>query len=896
MQKLQFEDHLPHQKAAIDAVVKVFDGQQDSPAIHMAHDDPAQDLIGSQTHGNTLVLSEAHLLENIQQVQRDNGATPSEQLDVANNPGLHLSIEMETGTGKTYVYLRTMYELHQRYGWTKFVIVVPSVAIREGVMKSIEMTHEHLQSRYDHTPIHAADYDSKRVSALRAFASSTNLEVLVMNIDAFAKDENIINRPNDKLSGLEPIRFIQATQPVVIVDEPQNMETEKRKAAIAALNPLCTLRYSATHKHAYHLLYSLNPVAAYDQGLVKQIEVDSVMANDDFNDAYVELESIKALKTKISARVWVYVNQGSKVTRKKVTLNIGDDLFHKSNGREIYKHGYILNEIDNASESITFSGGTCVRLGHQSGGMTDAVMRYQLQRTIEEHLDKQLRLLPQGIKVLSLIFIDKVANYREYHKDGSPSQGKFAQWFELLYVQTLKKARYDALRAMLADVPVKKLHNGYFSADKKGILKDTRGNTKADDGTYALIMRDKEKLLDLREPLQFIFSHSALREGWDNPNVFQICTLNETKSDIKKRQEIGRGLRLCVNQDGVRVYDKEANRLTIVANESYEDFAKALQQEISDDFGLDFSARIKNKAEKRKAHYRKGFELDPLFLDIWQRVRHKTVYRVQFDEQALVETAAKRIQKSPAIQPPKIRANKAMLYLSDNGVDTRFQGVREDTGAVLPWFLPNMLRDIEQKTQLTRHSVVAILKQSGRIRDALTNPQVFLNTVLDAIRIESQRLMVEGIEYEKTNAMYTMQLPQTGYVEVFPSGHHFEVNDSSKTIMENLIPLDSGTEHTFARDCESSTQVQMYFKLPPSFKIPTPIGNYNPDWAVLFEEDSRLYFVAETKSTGTDGGGVSEDKLRTSEQLKIACGKAHFSVVDDVHYCVCDKLSDLIGQ
>ncbi|MFW6352603.1 MAG: DEAD/DEAH box helicase family protein, partial [Bacteroidota bacterium] len=549
--KLSFDSNLQYQQEAIKSITGLFEGQppEDSDLEYaFQKEEGVLNLINGV--GNNLILSEDQILKNLQSIQTENELPVSSEL-----AGMHFSVEMETGTGKTYVYLRTIYELFNQYGFKKFVIVVPSVAIREGVLKNLEITHQHFQNLYDNCPVHFQVYDSSKVSALRGFSSGNTIEVLVINIDSFAKDENIINNPNDKLNGQKPIEFIQSTNPFVIVDEPQNMETEKRIAAVNNLNPLCTLRYSATHRNIYNLTYSLNPVKAYDLGLVKQIEVDSIVEENSFNDAFVSVEAIKATKTKVTAKLAINVNDKGAVKKKSVNVKAGDDLYKLSNEREIYANGYIVEEIDASNNCISLSNGNVLYKGDTQGGLNDEIMKFQMRKTIEEHLKKELRLHQKGVKVLSLFFIDKVSNYRGYDEAGNAIHGKFAQWFEEIYKQYISTPAYQALDKH----PVEQIHNGYFSKDKKGKIKDTSGETKADDDTYSLIMKDKERLLDVENPLRFIFSHSALREGWDNPNVFQICTLNETKSDIKKRQEIGRGLRLAVDRNGNRIYDQNIN-------------------------------------------------------------------------------------------------------------------------------------------------------------------------------------------------------------------------------------------------------------------------------------------------------------------------------------------------
>lgn len=881
--KLTFEPNLNFQLEAIKSITDLFEGQPLEESI-MNFDLKEKQKSFIQGVTNNLVLSEVQILSNLQGIQAKNEIKISNKLD-----GMNFSVEMETGTGKTYVYLRTIYELNTLYGFKKFVIVVPSVAIREGVLKNLEITHEHFQTLYDNVPLNFQVYDSLKVSTLRGFATTNNIEVLVLNIDSFAKDENIINKPNDKLNGQKPVEFIQATNPIVIVDEPQNMETEKRITAIQNLNALCTLRYSATHRNQYNLTYSLNPVKAYDLGLVKQIEVDSIIEENAFNDAFVSVESITATKTKVTAKVSINSNENGAVRKKTVTVKVGDDLYKLSNEREIYSNGYIIEEIDAVNQCISISNGNILYKGDSQGGLTDEVMKFQIRKTVEEHLKKEKRLNKLGIKVLSLFFIDKVANYRQYDSAGNPIKGKFAEWFEELYQEYITKPAFSELNKF----PVKDIHNGYFSQDSKGKVKDTSGETKADDDTYGLIMKEKEKLLNLDNSLRFIFSHSALREGWDNPNVFQICTLNETKSDIKKRQEIGRGLRLAVDQTGTRTYDQNINRLTVIANESYDDFAKSLQKEIEDDCGVEFKGRIKNKRERTAIKYRKGFEADPKFLEIWEKIKKRTTYRVDYKTDELISLSAIAIKDLPEIKAPSIRSTKVQISMTDEGVGTMYAGDKVESYGDYSWKIPDVLGYIQSKTELTRSTIQEILSKSDRIEDILINPQLFLDLSTQAIKRTLYDLMINGIKYQKIGSSdYEMALFESQELEVYLNDFSFKVTDTSKTIYEEFVPLDSGVESKFAQDCESSEQIKFYFKLPNWFKIPTPIGNYNPDWALVFEDDNKIYFVAETKDTGTPQVDLS--KLSGDERLKIKCGVAHFNEFTDLEYKVVNKVGQLI--
>jgi len=472
--------------------------------------------------------------------------------------------------------------------------------------------------------------------------------------------------------------------------------------------------------------------------------------------------------------------------------------------------------------------------------------------------------------VLSLFFIDRVANYRSYDADGNPVRGKFALWFEEIYREISGKAPYISLTSFEAD----EVHNGYFSQDKKGTWRDTKGNTLADDDTFKLIMKDKERLLDINEPLRFIFSHSALREGWDNPNVFQICTLNETHSELKKRQEIGRGLRLSVNQEGLRIQDTDINRLTVIANEAYEDFARQLQTEIEEDCGVSFKGRIKNKQKRVTVKYRKGFELDEKFKDIWDRIKHQTTYKVDYDTSELIKTASKAVCQMPVIKKAVIKTTKTALKFDETGIVSDIKASYTTTLDNI-FGIPDVLFYIQERTELTRSTILEILLQSGRIGDVMINPQLFLDNVVSAINDVLTDLMVEGIKYEKIGAKeYEMRLFED--YEIHINELTFKISKKDKTIYSNLVPLDSNVEYAFAEECEHRDDIEFYFKLPFWFKIKTPIGNYNPDWALTKKNERTIYFVAETKSAGQE--------LKTSERRKIKCGHAHFNEFEDVEY------------
>jgi len=853
--KIKFDENQQYQLDAINAVVGLFEGQPLASGafeFSLKNDDLLFSELGL---GNRIALPEETLLENLRAVQRNDGISESDALD-----GMHFSVEMETGTGKTYVYLRTIYELHSRYGFKKFIIVVPSVAIREGVMTSLRLTQEHFSTLYGNVPVDSWVYDSRQVSKLRQFSQSNTLQIVVINIDAFNKQtNNVIHKENDRLSGYRPIEFVRSANPIVIMDEPQNMESDQAKAAISSLNPLCTLRYSATHRNLYNLVYRLDPVRAYDLKLVKRIEVDSVLDDSDFNQPYISVQSISATSSKITAKLMIDVNEKGAPKRKAVTISSGVvDLFDRSNGRENYK-GYIVDEIDAGNATISFSNGLNLSVGQNHGGRVDDLMRVQIRETVREHFEKELRIkrtLPEGqrLKVLSLFFVDRVANYW-------PRDGKIRYWFVEAYQEFSAHPKYSELPSL----PVDTVHNGYFAA-YKGIPKDTRGDTAADDAAYELIMRDKERLLSLEEPLRFIFSHSALREGWDNPNVFQICTLNETKSEIKKRQEIGRGLRLPVLETGERCFDPNINRLTVIANESYDDFARQLQTEIEDECGVKFEGRISNKKQRRTATLKPGWKLNDDFKELWKRIKFKTRYAVDYKTPVLIEKASGRLRGMEKIAPARIVVRKAGIGMNVNGISTTLLAVREGEAGYSVPRIPDLIGYLQDKTELTRSTLAEIIIQSGRLGEVALNPQQFLDQALSAIQTELQMLMISGIKYERINGQeYEMLLFEEKEIVGYLT-NMIEVDNS----IYDAILWESEVEYQFAEAMSHREDIKLFIKLPSWFKVETPIGSYNPDWAIVKENDEKVYLVRETKGT------KEELKMRGSEWARIQCGRAHF--------------------
>jgi len=966
--KLQFDKDLIYQKQAVAAVVDLFKGQTPMQSNFTVTTWGRQIGIFDTNHGigNRLELDEEDILNNLNAVQLRNGIAQTKSLKAGQ---YDFDVEMETGTGKTYVYLRTILELNKNYGFSKFIIVVPSKPIKEGVYKSLQITKEHFKGLYDNQIYEFFIYSSDKLEQVRNFAVSDNIEIMVINIDAFRRSfidiereskANIIHRFNDKLNGMKPIELISETRPFVIIDEPQSVDTTpKSKEAIKSLNPLCTLRYSATHVNKHNLVYKLDSVDAYELGLVKQIEVAGLESKDYHNKAYLKLLSVNNKKSPITARIEMDVHKNGKVQRKSVTVRRGDDLSDKSGGREIYE-GYIINEIycETGNEYVDFtSNSEILRIGLPVGDIDDsAIKRQQIRKTIEEHLDKELQLNKKGIKILSLFFIDRVAHYRYYDEEGNPQKGKYAVMFEEEYKDLVTRPKYNTLfKDIDVDTVPDGVHDGYFSQDKKGKLKDTSGNTNADDDAYSLIMRDKERLLSFDSRLRFIFSHSALREGWDNPNVFQICTLNESKSEVKKRQEIGRGLRLCVNQDGERLHGFEVNTLTVMANESYESFAKALQSEIEKEEGIKFGVlethsfanisvthedgstaylgqraseklfffyeqkgyidgngnvsdklktalknntlelpqeyeanrnkivalsqkvsgnlNIKNNADKKKVKLNKQVFLSDDFKILWEKIKYKTTYSVDFDSEELIEKCCTEMRQNLKVETSKLVYTKAALDIAAGGIETTEKDRTTVLATNMSETLPDIISFLQNETNLTRRSIVEILKRSQTLHLFKKNPQKYMDETARMISAKMRLSIVDGIKYTKIGEeeYYAQELFESTELFGYLSKNMIE---STKSVYEYVI-YDSDNEAGFAQKFENNQSIKLYAKLPDWFKIPTPLGNYNPDWALLIEKDGRqkLYFVLETKAN------IHSEALRPTESAKIDCGHKHFEAL-----------------
>ncbi len=980
--ELNFEPNLDYQQDAVGSIVDLFNGQApDNSPFQLGgfYRTTTLDNYGSTDSnigvGNRLDLREDIILDNIRTVQLRNEITPADSI---NKNKLKFTVEMETGTGKTYVYLRSIFELNKNYGFSKFIIVVPSLAIKEGVKKTLDITRNHFKRLYDNPIYNYFVYNSSKLNDIHNFVVDNNINIMIINIDSFNKDLNLINQPQDSLQGNRPIDLIAQTNPFIIVDEPQSITAKKDgkgEQAIEKLNPLCTVSFSATPpENSENYIYKLNAIDAYNKKLVKQIEVDSILSHNDHNSPYMKLVEVKSKP--YNAKIEIDVNVKGVTKRKTVKVKNKSDLSDLSK-REIYR-GYIVDNIICAEgrEAVEFTNGERIKLNLAVGETNEKLIKRELiHYTISEHLDKELMLLKKGIKVLSLFFIDKVANYRKYDKEGNPSPGDYAIIFEEEYNKLIKKPQYKPLlEYQNINVDVNRVHDGYFAKDKKG-FKDTNGKGKLDNDAYNLIMKDKERLLSMKTPLRFIFSHSTLREGWDNPNVFQICTLNETKSKMKKRQEIGRGLRLCVDQDGNRIKNNpNINILTVMANESYDQFAEGLQKEIEEDTGITFNRITETSFSFTKYTNRKGeieelgdqkskliykyleandyvkkdgkilpqleldiengeFKLAPIieemakdkeelreniikeikrltvpptpqpkrkkrvvelnydkykqddFYKIWNKIKYKSVYKVYFDTEKLIEECSKRLNEELIINNPSFLFTKAGYKIEYRGVSP----VEEITDMIKAQGdsidLPNILQYLQNETTLTRKTLAKILIESKKLDLFKKNPQEFMDETLRIIKEEQRRFLVEGIAYTK--------------IEDYYHENEFEKNEVIRYI-DKLVPsyrspykytvFDSeGIEKTFQEELELNNLVKFYIKLPDWFKIPTPLGSYNPDWAILIEKKGKeeLYFIVETK------GKSNIHELRPSEQYKIRCGMKHFEAIDDtIHFEVESKFDD----
>lgn len=968
--KIQFNELL-YQNVAINAILGVFEGQQIRKSEFTIMDQDGQGkLFGEKGIGNKIDVSESKLLQNVQQIQIKQGIPIAQAIPV---PFPQFNIEMETGTGKTFVYLKSILEMNRKYGFTKFIIVVPSVAIKEGVMKTLQITKDYFKAQMQGLIYNFFMYNSSDLDKVKGFATNENVEIMVINIQAFNSSDNIFNRSDrDSLYGISPKEYIAETNPIVVIDEPQSVDnTENAKEAIKDLNPSLVFRFSATHKEeGYPLLYKLGPVEAYQNKLVKQIEVAGIKRTIDGNEAYLRLLGIKSTKTSVTASVEILEKKKTRIEKTIITLKKNDDLVKKTKLSTYGSVGYIRDiSAEEGNEYIEFSGNPSVIYLSQAHSADLEVKRGQIRKTIEEHLNKELKLNKLGIKVLSLFFIDNVANYRKYDDEGNPSLGEYGRIFEEEYKDALRSPKYKKLHDY--NIPVEEVHNGYFSIDKKGKFKD--GGEK-DESAFQIIMKDKEDLLTMfnvekrkikaAHKLRFIFSHSALKEGWDNPNVFQICTLIDSKDELTKRQKIGRGLRIAVNQKGERVHGFEVNTLTVMANESYEEFATDLQHEYEKEgmtFGVftgeifsslvievdaltGYQTPLGHEKSKKLVEYLKSKEyidvkgkgttklakaikeqkfelpeeytqlapkmtekvlaiieqlfnkdkveikdhakketvrlnkeaLSGPFIELWERIKYKTTYSVQFDTNQFIQDAANKLKDELSVRIQKLEYERKQLKIEESGIEEKTTEKTSFSAFQLEYTkVPDILTELQQETKLTRKTIIKILKQSGTLEDFKVNPQMYMQEAIRIINAAKRLAMVDGVKYEKleNNEVYDQSLFNKEEIESY--------EDSIVKVSDNKSPydhviVDSKIEREFAQSCELDPNIKFYIKLPSEFKIKTPLGSYNPDWALSIEEDGKetLYFIVETK------GSIAEEDLRATELGKIRCGEKHFAAIN----------------
>ena len=1010
--KLQFK-HQSFQREAARAVVDAFLGQplQDAFAYRM---DAGKGVLALETQGfrnQDLLLSDAQLTKNIRTIQMRQDLQPVERVLRDAHGALALSIEMETGTGKTYTYIKTMYELYKHYGWTKFIIVVPSVAIREGVIKSLETMADHFAEEYGERMQHFV-YDSSRLTAIDQFASDPKLHVMVINTQAFNATDDKARRISMQLESFgwqRPIEVLAAAQPILIIDEPQSVlgadKQNKTREGLKQFNPLFYLLYSATHRRedVYNQVYRLDAIDAFNKHLVKKIEVMGVeQVGTTATNGYLHLEAIVLSKKKGEApRARISFDATSRVGLRTATRTVdkGFDLYAESGELEAYRDGFTIEDIDEVKGCIRLSSGQEVYEGQAIGAVSEeAIRRIQIRATIQKHFEREKQLFHQDIKVLSLFFIDAVDKYRVYEAGGEVSKGRWAEIFEEEYVSVLNEVQDlfwdDEYKQYLSGISPEETHTGYFSQDKKGKMIDSkvkRGETTANDpDAYQLIMRDKERLLSFAEPTRFIFSHSALKEGWDNPNVFQICTLKQSDSEVKKRQEVGRGMRLCVNQKGERqdsdllgdaVYD--TNILTVIASESYKDFSEALQKELAESITsrpilvtealfvwktittssgeqltlmpaqaatimeeliaagyvkkqmltekyytekaagtlqledwqgaleaittiLDkvfdsTSLRPENARGKETARFQEDRFAKKEFQALWQQINRKTYYEVDFETEDLIAKAVAGLDESLHVTPIHIAITSGKLeHIHSKGVLEAGQAMQVGTTrhiklkeAVASGVRYDLLGELVQRTGLKRSTIATILQRIkpetfGMYR---TNPEEFIIRAGNIINERKSSAVIEHIAYHKMDQQYDADIFSA---QELRGCIGIDAIRSDKSLYDLVVVDSQGVEKRFAEELEQQEMVEVYTKLPRGFYISTPMGKYNPDWAIAFREGSvkHIYFVAETK------GSEDVTQLREVEQNKIECARRHFASISDstVKFDVVSSYSTLYNK
>lgn len=881
--KFQFSKDLEYQIKAIDSVVKVFDtGRNLSLGIERD-----LDILQYQNHiqvvKNEFEIDEERILENIKHLQEENEIVEKDEktkeiikYTLDEKHLRDITVEMETGTGKTYVYLRTIFELNKKYNLKKFIILVPSVAIREGVLKSIEYMREHFKSLYE-VNFKGFGYDSDKLNEVRDFAGSNNLIIMIMTVQSFNNDKNVMRQSPDRFNGNRPIDLVANTQPIIIMDEPQNMETDLAKEAIEDLNPLFKLRYSATHKNIYNPVYRLTPIEAYKENLVKKIEVLGVKESNN-NERLIEVkEIITSKKEKPKAKVLLAVKSVSGEYQDKVVeLKLGDDLERKTKN-EIYKN-LVVYDVNARENRVELSDGKFYPVEENTKNLEE-VFRVQIRETIKTHLDKQKRLNSENIKVLSLFFIDKVDNY--IHPD-SMIRKIFEEEFNRL------KVNYPDFQ----DKEVKDIHKGYFASRKvKGEViyeNSINGNSKKDKEAYDLIMKDKDRLLSFSENVAFIFSHSALKEGWDNPNIFQICTLRETKSIMKKRQEVGRGLRLPVNQDGVRISDEKINILTIIPNESYRDFCDTYQSEMDED-GYKISQEPNNARKKITVKLNKNIDSE-IFKELWSRIGRKTKYTLEIKTENLIEKVVEKVNQLN-LNNPVIKIETGLIYFTKKDrLEVINQGEKLGSEIKYEVRINNFIERISKEAGITRDTVYKIFSKLENLDLILKNYEDYIRNIILIILDEKNNILLEeGLKYTPIDDYYEVKILYEDLVEIYEKSS-LEVKNS----VADHINYDSDGERKFAENLDNDPRVRIFTKLPSGFVVETPFGKYNPDWALVLEvnDETKLYLVRETKFYDNK---KLEEVLKKSELNKIESAKKHFESIKVNYKVVKDKdLRDLI--
>ena len=887
--EIKFESNQDYQTEAIESVTGLFEGApkgslgvlaSSNHSVVAGEDSWYQDLVHSNRLPGSIEFAEL-VQSNLRKIQdRTRTSSNSESLAIVPE-GMRkefesgvmprdFSIEMETGTGKTYVYLRTAIELYLQFGLSKYVIVVPSVAIREGVLSSLRLMKEHFKELYSGLQFDSYVYESKNVTKLRQFATSSHLQILVMNIAAFNSDYNVIRRQTDALNGQAPIDFIQAVQPVVIMDEPQKLSGDSATKAIEDLNSSFRLRYSATHKDHHHLVYRLTPVDAYELKLVKRIDVLSVTAAQNKNVPLVTVKRITSSAQNVTATL--EINKTGVERPVQVSVKKNSDLQELS-GMQIYQ-GWGIEDIkansDDEVAHVLFSNGQILREGSSSGVEEEAWQRARIRAAIMDHFDTEMlvklhvtRGTIEPLKNLTLFFIDRVANY-------APNDGKFRIWFEEEYLSVSRLGKYRNL----AKTDVSKVHGGYFAVGRDGPKDSTERGSKDDEVAYDLIMKNKDKLLSFETDMKFIFSHSALAEGWDNPNVFTICNLQNVQSTVKRRQQVGRGLRLPVMTNGERCRVEEVNHLTIIAPESYADFASKLQRDIEEETGVVFTGHIGNKEERVTNEVKLGSLEDALFLELWKQISPKTSYRLTFSTIDLIDEAVLRLKTEPTITPPSFTIVKQEV---DNiGEAGLVGGQQVEYGSIeisAQIDKPDILGEVVAEVPVTRVTVKKVIEESGRLAEANTNPAMFITQVARSIRraLAATIKNKDGIAYTPIDERYEAKL-------FLNEQKCYERNlvPVNKSIYAK-VPVDSNVEREFVTKIDLREDILLFIKLPDWYKVATPVGGYNPDWAIVKKSDAdelELYLVRETKGTSD-----MDDWFREAEAWKVKFGSKHYEAL-----------------